>query len=523
MWQTMNINNLLEKQGQLRSQELAIITANGTQTFGELLQASQQGASFLSSLQIKKGDVILVFVPMSIELYEILFSIWRIGAIAMFIDPAVGKNTIQKCCQKVQAKAFIGGFAGQLFRLFIPALKRIPISINTSSFLFGNKWSKKSKHNLISESKTLPILLTDPALITFTSGSTGLPKVAVRTHEFLISQYEVLKDTLHLMPNEINLATLPIFALVNLAAGVTTLIPNANLRKPGQVNPQPVLQQIKKLKPTTAVGSPAFFERLLTSENCQELQCLTHLYTGGAPVYPSLLKRLQTVMPNCNVNAVYGSTEAEPIAEFVFSHIENQIISDMQNGKGLYAGSIVEQIECKLLNFFDYQIKPQYTQEEWENIRCKTNQPGEIVVKGKHVLSGYLNGEGDEENKIKVNGNIWHRTGDAGKFDESGHLWLLGRCSAVIRDEKGVLFPFAVEVAIKESFPVKNVALCSFAGKRLLIVEGAADIEKNSAFQKMKSSFLIHQIIHMTIPLDKRHNAKVDYNELNNKLKQCTI
>lgn len=516
----MNITELLEEQGRLRENELAIISAKGTCTFGELLKASQEGAAFLTSLHIKKGDFVLVFVPMSIELYEVLFSIWRIGAIAMFIDPSVGKETIQKCCHRIEAKAFIGGFAGQVFRFMIPALKKIPISINMGSFLFANKWKNKKKFSKNHGNDFSKILLSDPALITFTSGSTGLPKVAVRTHEFLISQYEVLKDTLHLIPKETNLATLPIFALVNLAAGVTTLIPDANLRKPGHIKPQPVFQQIQKLKPTTAVGSPAFFECFLTSPDCQQLQCLSHLYTGGAPVYPNLLKRLQKEMPKSNIVAVYGSTEAEPIAEFIFGHIGNEIMEDMQNGKGLYAGSLVEKIECKILNFFKYKIKPICTATELDAICSLTNEPGEIVVKGKHVLSGYLNGEGDEENKIKVEGNVWHRTGDVGKFDENGHLWLLGRCSAVVNDEKGILFPFAVEVAIKESFPVKNVALCAYEGKRLLVVEGFEDIEKNIAFQKMKNSFSIHQIIHMTIPLDKRHNAKIDYGELNKKLRQ---
>lgn len=516
----MNISDLLEEQARLRNKEVAIISAKESCTFGELLKASQEGAAFLSSLQIKKGDFVLVFVPMSIELYEVLFSIWRIGAIAMFIDPSVGKDTIQKCCQRIQAKAFVGGFVGQMFRLMIPALKNIPLSINMGSFIFANKWSTKNKFS-IHQIKDVPkIELSDPALITFTSGSTGLPKVAVRTHEFLISQYEVLKDTLHLVPKETNLATLPIFALVNLAAGVTTLIPDANLRKPGHIKPDPVFRQMKRLCPTTAVGSPAFFERLLTSPNCHQLQNLTHLYTGGAPVYPSLLKRLQKMMPKSNVVAVYGSTEAEPIAEFIFGHIENKIIEDMQTGKGLYAGKIVEKIECKILNFFKYKIKPVCTAEELDAICSPINEPGEIVVSGKHVLSGYLNGEGDEENKIKVNGQVWHRTGDVGKFDDKRHLWLLGRCSAVVNDEYGILFPFAVEVAIKESFTLKNVALCTYEGKRLLVVEGSDDIEKNIAFQKMKDNFSIHQIVHMSIPLDKRHNAKVDYGELNKLLKQ---
>ena len=86
-----------------------------------------------------------------------------------------------------------------------------------------------------------------PAIITFTSGSTGEPKAAVRTHGFLIAQHRALVESLALAPGDVDLTTLPMFLLANLASGVTSVIPDADLRAPGAIEPAPVLEQIRAI------------------------------------------------------------------------------------------------------------------------------------------------------------------------------------------------------------------------------------------------------------------------------------
>src|SRR6185503_8477337 len=97
----------------------------------------------------------------------------------------------------------------------------------------------------------------------------------------------------------------------------------------------------------------------------------------------------------------------------------------------------------------------------------ESGEVGEIVVSGAHVLSGYLQGRGDEETKFRVDDAIWHRTGDAGWLDAQGRLWLLGRCAARIADERGTLWPFAVECAAQQNAAIRRAALVSDEGQRL--------------------------------------------------------
>jgi acyl-CoA synthetase (AMP-forming)/AMP-acid ligase II len=140
--------------------------------------------------------------------------------------------------------------------------------------------------------------------------------------------------------------------------------------------------------------------------------------------------------------------------------------------------------------------------------------PGEIVVSGRHVLSGYVRGRGDEETKFCVDGTVWHRTGDMGYLDAEGRLWLLGRCTARIKDQRGTLYPFAVECTVSVQSAVRRAAAIAFRGERILALE----FEKNGLSPDLEAirqavTWADLDAIHVynRLPVDKRHNAKIDY------------
>ena len=169
--------------------------------------------------------------------------------------------------------------------------------------------------------------LADPALMTFTSGSTGQPKAAVRTHGFLLAQHRALADSIQLEPGELDLTTLPIFVLANLASGVTSLLPDANISRPGMVKVGGIAAQIDRYHPTRTGGSPAFYTQLAEFSETKRniLSGFQKIYTGGAPVFPGLLRRLQSLAPDAEVTAVYGSTEAEPIAHVSYPEVRSSV------------------------------------------------------------------------------------------------------------------------------------------------------------------------------------------------------
>jgi acyl-CoA synthetase (AMP-forming)/AMP-acid ligase II len=184
---------------------------------------------------------------------------------------------------------------------------------------------------------------------------------------------------------------MPIVLLANLASGVTSLIPPVDLRHPGAIDPAPVVAQVHMHKAVSSVASPAFFERL--ARHCVErgltLPSFTKLFTGGAPVFPRLLEQMQAMAPAADVVAVYGSTEAEPIA-----HVSRRELSEadhraMLAGKGLLAGVPVSAIHLRILRDSWWRPVGPFDAEEFAKNCLPPDQPGEIVVSGGHVLPSY--------------------------------------------------------------------------------------------------------------------------------------
>jgi acyl-CoA synthetase (AMP-forming)/AMP-acid ligase II len=515
----MNIATILQQIAATHPDLPAIIDThrgqNRTTTFAELEKAGGEIATLLQQAGLQAGDAVLVFYPMSAELYIILAALFRLGLIAMFLDPGVSKDHVERCCALYPPKALIASNKAHLLRLFVQALRRIPLKFAIGCFVPGAISLKPSPKIPYSES-IFPCTQDTPALLTFTSGSTGKPKAALRTHEFLLAQHEVLASTLQLKVKEIDLTTLPIFVLANLASGVTSLIPNTDLRKPGAIKAAPVIAQIQTHKPVRAVASPAFL--LCLAQYCQEhnltLPSLKKIFVGGATVMPKTLAQLQQTAPNAEFIIVYGSTEAEPIAHINHNGISPEDLAATITGHGVLVGKPESAIAVRIIgDRWGTPIKP-LTHREFTAACLPPDTPGEIVVSGKYVLSSYLNGYGNEETKFTVDRIPWHRTGDAGYIDKQGRLWFLGRCIGCIKDTYGSLYPLAIE-GIVENYPgIRRSAAVLHQGARILVVEldKSREVVDWASLQKSLASMNITTVkVCKKIPLDKRHNAKIDY------------
>lgn len=495
-------------------------------TFAALEEEVARGATLLASRQCRPGDAVVLLHRMSLELYTALIAAFRLGLVAVVPDISADRAQVAAALHDVPLTGFIGGWKAHLLRLKHPSLRRVRWAITLDGWIPGaTPWPRGQAVD------TAPPLVDTPAdhpaLITFTSGSTGVPKVAVRTHGFLLAQHEVLERSLHLTASEVDLSTLPVFVLANLASGVTSVIPDADLRLPGQVDAAPIVEQLERHHAERVAASPGLLGRLVAhAESTGRALPFTTVHVGGAPVFPPFLDRIARAAPNARVVSVYGSTEAEPIAEIDRAEISPEDRAAMQGGRGLVAGPPVAEIALRVLaEPWDPRPIGAVTRAEFE-ARCATpGAPGEIVVSGAHVLPGYLNGRGDDETKFRVDGVVWHRTGDAGYVDARGRVWLLGRCSARVQDAAGTLYPFSVECGATHCPDVARAAFLTSGGRRLLLVEalpgGAPDLQAVAATLAWARLAEIRE--YARIPVDRRHNAKVDYTALPGLLETLPI
>lgn len=480
-------------------------------TYRQVHELACMKAKDFGACGVRKGSNILVMIPMSAELYITLSALWHIGATALFIDPSASKEHIKDSCRLVPPDGLIGIPKAWLLNLRHACIRKIR---------HKHYWRLCKKHFQGNHPVTKHTEVSDatPAILTFTSGSTGKPKATIRTHGLLHAQHHALLTVLNTQEDECDLATMPVMTLINLASGITTLIPDADLARPGFINPTPVLEQIRRYRPTRTIASPAFLLRL--HEHCatteESLHSFRKVITGGAPVFPPTLGKLEKTFPDSELIIAYGSTEAEPISHMDWSAYSEQDRTLTRNGGGLLVGYAGKESTVMI-------IKDQWgapvTSDNDEHLKQKqmpVGQCGEIIVSGDHVVSGYVNGQGDSENKIKTSDRVWHRTGDAGYFDEAGRLWLMGRCAASFEYKGKTVYPFALEAAAVQALKCEIAACIEINGTPHILIPQSY---KNELPESLRVGAICVEHLHKAdIPLDKRHNAKVNYAALKKRL-----
>lgn len=445
----------------------AIIEGTGRViSYSDIARRSAAVAVGWSQRGIQSGDRVLIAMPLGIDLYVGLAALWRLGATAVFPEPAMGLAGLRHAARATAPKAFLhGGWFGAL-RFVVPELWRIGTLISVTD-------------DATRDDPIADLTATAPALISFTSGSTGVPKAIVRSHGFLAAQNsEVGKLLQPTRDQEIDLVAFPVFVIANLSMGATSVLPRWNLKHHDRVSGGELRTQMRQRSITRALVPPSICETLAAENLALPLGAIM---TGGGPVFPDVVERLQTISPATNLTAVYGSTEAEPIAHLDASEIGASDWQTMKAGGGLLAGRPISAIRLML-------------------------RDDEIIVTGDHVNKGYLDAAQDGSTKLMCDNAIWHRTGDAGRIDAQGKLWLLGRLDGRAADH----YPFSIETATRFWPGVRRSALINIDSHAILAIEGDPSQQKT---WRERADVLggIEVKLLAKIPLDRRHRSKVDY------------
>ena len=495
----MNLADNLLKNYNEKPNKICLIQNDRKITYKELYMEVSKFKKYLEEKGVTKNSKILILVPMSIDLYITLLSLWSIGATCCFMDAGFIKSGIIKN-EFLEIDGIIGISKYLFYANINKNLNGLSIKINTN--VIGNLTLKKELKVEKLESET-------PAILTYTSGTTGIPKIAARTHEFLQNQGEILEKYLDYEDDDIELSTIPIFTLSNINVGITTVIAKANYSNLGNSNPKKLIKQLENNNINRLMASPGFLNVIIKYciGNNIKLSNIKKIFTGGGAVFIDLIKELEFICPNAKIVTVYGSTEAEPIAKLNINQITKEDIRCIQNGKGILAGDIIGVDDCKTIQTKQKELG-KLSQSDFEKIQ--TNNIGEIVVTGKNVLKGYVNGIGDKENKFLVDNDIYHRTGDLGLIDEKGRLWLRGRVKEPF---------FNIEAALHSKLKIGKTAVLKNNDKIILVVERDNKVQEKDIKNAIKFENINEIKYVRKIPVDKRHSTKVDYNKLKKILK----
>ena len=479
-----------------------------TTTFKELKVDVIRKAGYFKSYGIGYNDIILVLEPISRDLYSTLLAIFRVGATAVFIDPSMERKNIEKCLDLVNPKAIVATPKYAMLAMFIKRIRQIPKKIIDKR----KTWSSNIDVINLSACPTRP---SDNALITFTSGTSGMPKAISRSHQFLKTQLDVLKDELNIQADQIELTALPMFVLANIACGSTTVLSKTRLNSPAKASPKLLYREIEISGADSILASPILIENLvdyLKNNNLKLIQ-IRKILTGGGVVSQKLVNSALAVFPQAEFTTVYGSSEAEPIAHQ--SHKETEIQDQVRTnaGCGLLVGRPVDSVDARILTdeTMNSSMPARHIMKQQNFYGIEF---GEIIVSGAHVVKHYFKNIGDQNTKILLDGKIWHKTGDIGYFDSEGRLWITGS------KEKGGIdtrFSFSVEEAANSLLEKKTAFVKTNKSGVLFIEQNPATSETitdSEIPEQLKWAGIDKVRVIKRLPRDRRHNTKILYSEL---------
>ncbi|HYK03955.1 MAG TPA: AMP-binding protein [Thermoanaerobaculia bacterium] len=471
----MNAATLFRDAALAHPSRIAFIEQGRTITFDALWERICRFAGALHVRGFAPGDRALIAIPMSVELYVALLAVLKEGGVAVFLDPWAGKRTMIRLARHAELKAWLGTPKSHLLRLFV---RNVPIAPLRVSRFTGPL--RESVHEMTDD---------DRALITFTTGSSGNPKGVNRTHRILAAQHERLAEEFPPREGDLDLCTFPVFALNSLALGVTTVI-------------SPDAQRLA----TTATASPPLFDDLAKQDDRPRFR---RILTGGAPVTDLQLRNWTHAWPRAEIIIAYGSSEAEPVAHIT---AEERL---RIGGRGYIAGKIVKGVRAK--------IEPLATLSPQPSALGPASKIGELLVAGDHVCRDYDNDpNATRQNKVLgPDGTVWHRMGDTGWFDEEGRFRIAGRVHSTMWRDGVPVHAQLVEQAARGDDPrIRRVAALAVGRRVAVVVETDADVEQEVR-ARLAAAGEPCDIVLVTrepLPVDPRHNSKIDYDKLRARL-----
>lgn len=339
----------------------------------------------------------------------------------------------------------------------------------------------------------------ETALIIFTSGTSGQPKAVVLSHRALLARLQMTLHITRKLPHQIDasardvtLITGPLFHVGGMQTLMRAVVVGDTLvLSVGRYDPAEVLASIERNKVNRWNAVPTMVTRLLDHPDVprRDLSSLRSISIGGAPVHAELMQRIRTQLPSVSprIPTGYGLTENGGQATAAAG---SESLDEL--------GSTGKPLPCVEIRFLSHAGLPD----------------GEILLRSPTQMSGFF---GLQESPIDKEG--WLHTGDLGKLDDKGNLWITGRCKDMIIRGGENIAPAAIERALLNIPGVTEAVVFGVPHRDLgeevmAAVVIAGEITPEDLQQQLRgqiASFAVPSRWHLQRePLATNHTGKVD-------------
>jgi long-chain acyl-CoA synthetase len=428
----------------------ATIADDATMTYAELDAASSRLATFLEREGIGMGDRVGIMLPNVPAAPIAYYGIWRLGGIAVPMNPLMQGREVAFYLSNTGAKALIATPD------FADAARQGADTAGSKSWIVDDAELARLTDGLPEFGEPVERNASDTAVVLHTSGTTGTPKGAELTHGSLGSNRDVvMRRLLKLTDDDVVLACLPLFHVFGMTCAMNAAIAaGAGLSLMARFDPSKAIERIRQDRVTVLEAVPTMYTALLSVADRFSPDATASLRTcvsGGAALPVAVLNDFEKTFDAIILEG-YGLSETSPAATFNHPDAERR------------PGSIGTPIEGVQLRLVDEACN-----------EVPTGSPGEIQVKGPNVMKGYWNLP--EATAQSISGG-WFSTGDIAVVDEDGYYWIVDRKKDLIIRGGYNVYPREIEEVIHEHPAVAQVAVIGIAHESLGEEVGAAVVLK---------------------------------------------
>jgi len=435
----LNLIDLLEKAAANNGKKVFLIeNKKKPVTFGETRKKVLELASGLLKLGVKKGDRVALLLNNSPEFIYFYFAAQYLGAEIIPLNTFLRQEEIIYILNDSNAVALVTSSD------FNQVMKDFSISrANSLKNIISTDELKDVKSilckDILSNETITPAVPsdTDTAAIIYTSGTTGHPKGAMLTHKNLVSNVEQSIKAINIKPSDRFIIFLPMFHAFSFT--VCVLIPlyvNCRLTIIKSIQPfSNILKAIMKDRISIFVARPQVYNVLSGKKIPRWLLWLNPIrlcISGAAPLAGEVLKNFEMKL-RVPLMEGYGLSEASPV------------VSVNPFDKTRKAGSVGKPIP---------DVEVRIVDEEGRNL--PQGSAGEIVIKGPNIMKGYFNRPSETAEVLK---DGWLFTGDIGRLDSDGYLFIMDRKKDLILVNGMNLYPREVEEVLYRHPAVADAAV----------------------------------------------------------------
>ena len=418
-------------------------------------------AAALQAQDISHGDCVAVYMQNLPQYFIILLAIWKTGAIMVPVNPMYRRSELEHalvdsgsiclvCQETLYREVAQDVIPASSVRFIITTSELDYLSDEVPAALAAGARIPCSEGKDFAElimrySNSAPELselsMSDPALLVYTSGTTGPPKAAIISHANVATISEVIKVWADLTERDTILAIAPLFHITGLIVQMTlALVTSSPVILFHRFDPVTAASLTEQYRATFTAGAVTAFIAMLNSPEIEnyDLSSLVKAYCGGAPNPPAVVAAVEKKL-GIYLHAAYGLTEATAPTHYVPQGGRAPV--DKRHNV-LSVGIPICGVSCRIID------------ENGNTLPA--GEIGEIAIRSPGVISGYWNKPEETAHAIR-NGEL--RSGDIGYMDEQGWLYIVDRKKDLIIASGYKVWPREVEDALYEHPAVREAAV----------------------------------------------------------------